>query len=80
MKTRKILSSILFFVGLILLWQLLYVAGTDWFSLVKPYAVPHPLGVWQSLCRLLADGTLLTAVGYSLMRAFIGFLIAIVVG
>ena len=80
MKTRKILGSVLFFVGLILLWQLLYVAGTDWLSLVKPYAVPHPLGVWQSLCRLLADGTLLTAVGYSLMRAFIGFLIAIVVG
>lgn len=80
MKTRKIISSILFFVGLILFWQLLYIAGTDWFHLVKPYAVPHPLGVWESLWRLTLDGTLFAAVCRSLLRALFGFAIAIVIG
>lgn len=80
MKTRRIISSILFFVGLILFWQLLYIAGTDWFHLVKPYAVPHPLGVWESLWRLTLDGTLPAAVCRSLLRALFGFAIAIVIG
>lgn len=80
MKTRKIISSILFFAGLILFWQLLYIAGTDWFHLVKPYAVPHPLGVWESLWRLTLDGTLSAAVCRSLLRALFGFAIAIVIG
>lgn len=80
MKSKKILGSVLFYVGLVALWQFLYVAGTDWLELAKPYAVPHPMGVWQSICRLFADGTLVTAIGQSLLRALGGFAIAIVLG
>ncbi len=80
MKIKRITGSVLFYVGLVLLWQLFYVAGTDWLGLAKPYAVPHPTGVWDSVCRLLADGTLLTAIGYSLARALGGFAAAIVIG
>lgn len=80
MKTRKIIGSALFFAGLILVWQLLYIAGTDWLDLAKPYAVPHPLGVWESFLRLTADKSLFAAIGHSLLRGLIGFSIAIVIG
>lgn len=80
MKGRKIIGSLLFYAGIILLWQLLYMAATDWFDWAKPYAVPHPLGVFHSFCRLLSDGTLLTAALNSMLRVLIGFLLAVVIG
>ena len=45
MKRNHLLGNILFFAGLILLWQLFYTAACDWFAWVKPYAVPNPSGV-----------------------------------
>ncbi len=80
MKLKKILGSILFTIALLLLWQLLYTACVDWFSLAKPYAVPSPSGVWESFLRLLMDGTLLFAIGSSLLRVLAGFAIAIIIG
>lgn len=80
MKTKKIAGSILFAVGLVALWQLLYMAATDWFEWAKPYAVPHPLGVCESFRTLLMNGTLLAAVGNSMLRVLIGFAVAIAIG
>lgn len=80
MKTRKIIGSVLFFIGLIAFWQLLYVAATDWFAWAKPYAVPHPAGVVESAKTLLINGTLFAAVGKSMLRVLIGFVISVVVG
>lgn len=80
MKVKKIIGSVLFAVGLIALWQLLYVAATDWFDWAKPYAVPHPLGVWKSICTLTVNGTLLSAVASSMLRVLAGFAISIVIG
>lgn len=80
MKTRKILGSILFFIGLLAVWQLLYVAATDWFAWAKPYAVPHPAGVAQSAKTLLMNGVLAAAVARSMLRVLAGFLISVVVG
>lgn len=80
MKTRKILGSILFFIGLLAVWQLLYVAATDWFAWAKPYAVPHPAGVAQSAKTLLMNGVLAAAVAKSMLRVLAGFLISVVVG
>ncbi len=80
MKTKKIAGSIAFVVGLIIIWQLIYVIGADWLKVVKPYAVPNPLGVWNSFIGLIANGTMLTAVGHSMLRALIGFIIAIILG
>ncbi len=80
MKTRRLTGSILFFIGLLAVWQLLYVAATDWFEWAKPYAVPHPAGVVQSAKTLLANGTLIAAVGKSMLRVLIGFFISVVVG
>lgn len=80
MKTRKILGSILFFIGLLAVWQLLYMAATDWFAWAKPYAVPHPAGVAKSAKALLINGTLFAAVAKSMLRVLAGFLISVVVG
>lgn len=80
MKAKKIAGSIAFFVGLIALWQLLYVAATDWFSWAKSYAFPHPAGVWESFVSLLSNGTLQAAIGSSILRVLIGFFIACGIG
>lgn len=80
MKIKKIIGSILFFVGLIAFWQLLYVAATDWFSWAKPYAIPNPIGVWESIVLLVTNGTLQAAIGSSIVRVLIGFAIAIAIG
>lgn len=80
MKYKKIAGSIVFVVVLLLLWQLLYVAGTQWFGVVKSYAVPNPVGVYKSMAGLIANGTLVVAIWHSILRALIGFIIAIVIG
>lgn len=80
MKIKKIAGSVVFAIALVLIWQLLYMAGTEWLGLVKSYAVPNPPGVWNSFVRLIMDGTLILAIGKSILRAFIGFVIAIVIG
>ncbi len=80
MKFQKTAGSILFLIGLIAVWQLLYVAATDWFEWAKPYAVPHPKGVLESAVTLLKNGTLFAAVGKSMLRVLIGFLISMAAG
>ena len=65
MNVRKIVGSIVFGVILISAWQILYTAGTEWFGVIKSYAVPSPIGVWRSLIRLVTDGTLFAAVANS---------------
>lgn len=80
MKTRKLAGSVLFLIGLLAAWQLLYVAATDWLAWAKPYAVPHPSGVAQSVQALLANGTLFAAVAKSMLRVLTGFAISLVVG
>lgn len=76
----KFLQEITFLLGLVLLWQLLYLIGVDLLGIWKPYAMPSPAGVWGSFLKLLGDGTLLTAIGNSLLRGMIGYLISIVLG
>lgn len=80
MKMKKIIGSLLFFVGLMVAWQLLYMAATGWLGWAKPYAVPHPAGVAQSIGALVGNGILFAAVGKSMVRVIIGFVISIVIG
>lgn len=77
--TRK-LSGAVFFVGLILVWQLIYSLGTGPLGLWKHYAMPHPLGVVESLVRLAGNGTLAGAVAASLRRVLLGFGLSLVIG
>lgn len=79
-KIRNLIGSITFFCVIILLWQLLYTASTQWLDMVKSYAVPNPLGVVESFFRILKSGVLLAAIGVSMGRVFIGFVIAVLLG
>ena len=80
MKIRKIMESTLFYGGLILLWQLLYTASTNWFHLAKSYAVPNPLGVLESIINLISNGILQAAIISSMLRVIIGFFISCLIG
>ena len=78
-RGRRILSAgwpPLVAVGLLLLvWELVYRAG------VKPtYALPSPADVGQVVLDQLRDGTLLEAVGTSVERGGLGFLVALAIG
>ena len=72
--------SALFYLGVVLIWQLVYFVGVDLLGQWKSYAFPNPVGVLESMVRLAGTGTLLPAVLYSLKRALIGFCMAFLLG
>ena len=80
MKKFSVLQGILFGILVLALWNFLYVFGVDIFGIWKPYAMPSPLGVWKRFGELLSDGSLLKALGHSLLRGFTGYLISVVLG
>lgn len=78
-RWRRSLSAVwpvAVFVGLLLaVWELTYRAG------IKPtYALPSPADVGLVIGEQLRDGTLLEAIGTSVERGGLGFLIALAVG
>lgn len=74
------LSSPLFYILLILIWQEIYYIGTDFFQWWKPYALPNPIGVLNSIRKMAESGVLLQATAYSLKRALIGFSLSVIIG
>ena len=76
----KILQQVLFLCAIVVVWQIVYIIGVDLLGIWKSYAMPSPLGVWNSLCFLLSDGSLISAIGYSLLRGLIGYTISVVIG
>ncbi len=84
MTVKKILSRIGFFVIIIALWELVYFLGVEVLGIWKDYTVPSPLGVWDRCVKLFSFNntgmSIYAAVGASLLRAFFGFLISMVIG
>lgn len=79
-KGKKILEKLVFFAAVLAGWQLVYVFGTDVLGIWKSYAMPSPTGVWHAFVRLTGDGSLLQAAGNSLLRGFLGYFIAVILG
>ena len=81
-KIRKsnIAGEILFLLGIIILWQIFYVAGVDGLGIWKAYAMPSPVGVWSSFVEMMKQGTLLAAIGNSLLRGAIGYILSLIIG
>lgn len=75
-KRNNIIKNIIFYLVLILIWQLIFMIGTQWLKWWKPYAFPNPKGVVEVLVRLCLNSTLLIAMGKSILRALTGFLIS----
>lgn len=72
---KQVCKQVVFYIVLLGLWQTLFLFGValGWW---KSYAFPTPLGVWEALETLMQQNTLLPAVGFSLRRAWIGYLIS----
>ena len=70
------MGMFLFIVLLIALWQGLYWFGVEVFAVFKSYSVPSPMGVGECFIRLVSDGSLLQAAGYSLLRGIAGYVAA----
>jgi NitT/TauT family transport system permease protein len=71
----RTLRALVFFAGLVLLWEALYRSGK-----FSPYVLPSPGSVAQYLGRSLGDGTLLTAAVVTLRRLFLGYLVGLAIG
>lgn len=80
MMRFSIVQNIVFYLGLILLWQLSYYLGVYAFPLWKPYAVPSPDGVFKSFLFLINGRSLLVAICASMKHAVIGFGLSICIG
>src|SRR4029077_20503250 len=74
-RMRRALVVVLFFGGLVGLWQLATMSGR-W----SPVLLPPPLAILDYLWGALRDGTLLEGTGVTLYRLLIGYLIGIVIG
>lgn len=73
--------QLIIFLGiLIIIWQGAYLLGVEIFQTVKSYAVPSPFDVGKRFMELCSDGTLFEAIGNSLIRGVLGFVIAVIIG
>lgn len=79
-KFSKIVQLLLFYLGVIIIWQLVYYAGAELFGWWKAYAFPNPYGVYKSCVRMIEQKTLIIAIVYSVRRAFIGYGISLLAG
>lgn len=81
---KKILSRVGFIIIILALWELVYLLGVEVLGLWKSYTIPSPQGVWERCVDMFSfDYTgmsIYAAVGASLIRAFIGFAISVIIG
>jgi NitT/TauT family transport system permease protein len=69
------LKRIVFYVGLVAIWQAMYASGR-W----SPMLFPSPGDVWSALLDGFRQGTFPTAIRASLQRVLIGFIISFILG
>lgn len=74
------MKKILFYLGLIVIWVAIYEMGVNVLHVWKSYIFPSPLGVLQTLGRLLLNGSLGLGIVATLRRAVLGYLISMVIG
>jgi len=75
-----VLKRTLFYIALIVAWELVYKIFVELFKIWKPYVFPSPISVIETFVRLLSDNTLTVAMIATVRRMLIGYLIAVVIG
>lgn len=70
----------LFYIALIVAWELVYRIFVELFKIWKPYVFPSPISVIETFVRLLSDNTLTVAMIATVRRMLIGYLIAATLG
>lgn len=79
-KTKKVLGTIIFYVALLAVWQLVYVLGTQVLGIWKEYSFPNIKGILVRLGELVSDGSIQMAIVSSIGRGILGYLLACVIG
>lgn len=79
-KKKKILGTIIFYVALIAVWQLVYILGTQVFEIWKEYSFPNIKDIGIRFVELVTDGSLQMAIISSMGRGLFGYLLACVIG
>lgn len=74
------LKKILFYVGIVIIWQLIYYIGVDVLALWKFYTFPAPLGVLETFIGLLKDNSLIIAILASMKRVLSGYVLSVITG
>lgn len=76
----KIIFTALFYIGLIVVWQLAYFILAEKLKLVKTYIFPNPLGIFKTYGKLMDNNVLITAILSSMRKMFTGFGISLLFG
>jgi len=76
----KIGKSVLAYLLLIILWELLFKVNVDILKIWKTYNFPEPISVVKVLYGLIIDNTLFIAIQASFTRLLIGYGISLVLG
>ncbi|MCF7553434.1 ABC transporter permease [Pseudonocardia sp. WMMC193] len=72
--SSSVLPPVVALVLIIVVWQIV------WATAVLPeYQLPAPAAVWDSFLQIVADGSIWSILWTSISRAFLGFLIALVI-
>jgi len=77
---KELLIKIVFYMGLVLIWQLIYYLCVDVLQIWKFYSFPSPIKVVQSFIYIVEDHTMGVALYVSLKRVVFGYGIAIILG
>lgn len=79
-SNKKFFGTIVFYVALLAVWQIVYLLGTQVFGAWKEYSFPNIKRIIVRFGELLSDGSIQMAVVSSLSRGIIGYLLACVIG
>lgn len=74
------MEKVIFYLLVILLWELVYKLGVDIFRIWKAYIFPSPIAVFYTLWQMILDHTLEIAILSSLKRIILGYSISLVLG
>lgn len=74
-SARKAAAQILFYLGLILLWEMLFRL-----QIWPDYLFPSPRGVWDTLVRGFADRSFPVGIAGSLKRIAVGYTVSVIGG
>ena len=73
----NLIKSVLFYLAILIIWQILGWCLVDKFQVLKPYMFATPIQVFERLVELGHKGILLKAVSTSMLRLFVGYTISI---
>ena len=77
---KKLFKRVLFYIILIIVWELIYKLNVEYLGVWKAYSFPSPIDVTKTLLNLIVDNTLGIAILASLKRVSVGYLISTFIG